>query len=119
AVFPVPADPRPLLMLQATAQDVQRGARRVLHGIDLVLQPGEVLAVLGPNGAGKSSLLKALSGELKAAGGDVLLDRRPLRQWPDLLRAQRLAVLPQESSLDFAFAIEEVVAMGRLPHADG
>lgn len=106
-------------MLVARALEVHRGQRAVLHGIELALQPGEVLGVLGPNGAGKSTLLKALSGELRPTTGEVLLDGRALVRWPDAQRARRLAVLPQESSLDFAFRIEEVVAMGRLPHVDG
>lgn len=75
--------------------------------------------MLGPNGAGKSSLLGALSGELSAHQGRVLLDQRELAQWEGMQRAQRLAVLPQASSLDFAFRVEEVVGLGRLPHQTG
>src|SRR5690606_29605507 len=48
-----------------------------------------------------------------------LLDGRPLADWPGPERARRLAVLPQSSTLGFAFRVEEVVAMGRLPHASG
>lgn len=106
-------------MLRADKLEVRRGARTVLAGIDLALQPGEVLGVLGPNGAGKSTLLGALCGELQAAAGQVLLGGRPLVDWSGPERAQRLAVLPQSSSLNFAFRVEEVVAMGRLPHGSG
>lgn len=106
-------------MLRAENLSVTRGSSLVLAGIDLELQPGEVLGVLGPNGAGKSSLLAALCGELQPSAGSVSLDGRPLVQWPGQLRAQRLAVLPQSSSLSFAFSVEVVVGMGRLPHASG
>lgn len=106
-------------MLRAQGLQVCRGPCPVLEGVDLMLQPGEVLGVLGPNGAGKSTLLAALSGELAPAAGQVLLDERALAAWPGRERAQRLAVLPQSSSLGFAFRVEEVVAMGRLPHASG
>ncbi|QIH10860.1 MULTISPECIES: heme ABC transporter ATP-binding protein [unclassified Pseudomonas] len=106
-------------MLQAEDLHIRRGAKQVLAGIDLQLKPGEVLGVLGPNGAGKSSLLGALSGELSAHQGRVLLDQRELAQWEGMQRAQRLAVLPQASSLDFAFRVEEVVGLGRLPHQTG
>ena len=41
----------------------------VLHGIDLAVAPGEVLAVLGPNGAGKTTLLRAVSGLVPRTGG--------------------------------------------------
>jgi iron complex transport system ATP-binding protein len=106
-------------MLRAEQLEVRRGQCAVLSGIDLQLQAGEVLGVLGPNGAGKSTLLAALAGELPPSAGGVSLDRRPLGDWPGAERARRLAVLPQSSSLNFAFRVEEVVAMGRLPHASG
>lgn len=106
-------------MLRADKLTVQRGSCTVLVGIELDLRPGEVLGVLGPNGAGKSTLLGALSGELPPAQGEVWLDQRPLHDWPDRQRAQRLAVLAQSSTLNFAFRVDEVVAMGRLPHASG
>ena len=69
-------------MLQAQDVSVTRGGRRVLSDVSLALQPGQVLGVLGPNGAGKSSLLGVLNGELAASSGEVLLDARPLANWP-------------------------------------
>lgn len=106
-------------MLRAERLDVLRGGKRVLAGVDLELQSGEVLGVLGPNGAGKSTLLGALCGEVAAAAGQVSLDRRALADWSGPQRARRMAVLPQGSTLNFAFRVEEVVAMGRLPHDTG
>lgn len=106
-------------MLRAENLAVQRGPCTVLADINLQLRPGEVLGVLGPNGAGKSTLLGALCGELQPSQGEVWLDQRRLRDWPGSERAQRLAVLPQTSTLNFAFRVEEVVGMGRLPHASG
>jgi len=106
-------------MLRAENLAVRRAGRTVLAGIDLELRGGEVLGVLGPNGAGKSTLLGALCGDLPAASGQVWLDQQPLTAWPGQQRAQRLAVLLQSSSLDFAFSVEAVVGMGRLPHATG
>ena len=106
-------------MLRTQNLQIRRGAKTVLTDITLELLPGEVLGVLGPNGAGKSTLLSALCGELQAHHGSVWLDDRELNHWPAALRAQRLAVLPQVSTLDFAFRVEEVVGMGRLPHQSG
>ncbi|MGF0242021.1 heme ABC transporter ATP-binding protein [Rhodococcus sp. IEGM1300] len=91
----------------------------MLSDITLELKPGEVLGVLGPNGAGKSTLLGALCGELQPDQGSVWLGERHLAQWAGALRAQRLAVLPQVSTLDFGFRVEEVVGMGRLPYQSG
>jgi ABC-type sulfate/molybdate transport systems ATPase subunit len=63
------ATPAPLL--RATGLTVVRGARTVLHDIDLQLRGGELVALLGPNGAGKSTLLDALSGALAPAAGSI------------------------------------------------
>lgn len=106
-------------MLCAHNLHILRGSKIVLAAIDLELKPGEVLGVLGPNGAGKSTLLAALCGELQPDQGQVLLEQRELGQWSGVQRAQRMAVLPQSSTLDFAFRVEEVVGMGRLPYQSG
>ncbi|MDH0302498.1 MULTISPECIES: heme ABC transporter ATP-binding protein [unclassified Pseudomonas] len=106
-------------MLDVEGLSLKRGNAQVLHDIHLQLRPGLILGVLGPNGAGKSSLLGALCGELAASAGQVRLDGRALDQWSGQDRARRLAVLPQVSTLGFSFNVEEVVGMGRLPHASG
>ena len=106
-------------MLRARTLQIQRGRKTVLDEVTLQLESGEVLGVLGPNGAGKSTLLGALCGELAASAGEVSLDGKPLHDWARSQRAQRLAVLPQVSTLDFAFRVEEVVGMGRLPYQSG
>jgi branched-chain amino acid transport system ATP-binding protein len=54
------------------------GKIRVLHGIDLHVSAGEVVALLGPNGAGKTTLLRALSGLLPINSGYVLFGGRDI-----------------------------------------
>jgi branched-chain amino acid transport system ATP-binding protein len=54
------------------------GKIRVLHGIDLQVSAGEVVALLGPNGAGKTTLLRALSGLLPVNSGDVRFGGRDI-----------------------------------------
>ena len=56
--------------------------RTVLHGIDLRLDEGEVVALLGTNGAGKSTLLKAISGIVEADRGAIVLDGRDITHAP-------------------------------------
>ncbi|MGO4802082.1 heme ABC transporter ATP-binding protein [Pseudomonas sp. W22_MBD1_FP4] len=106
-------------MLRVENLHISRGRKTVLADVTLDLLPGEVLGVLGPNGAGKSTLLGALCGELHPDHGKVWLGQQALRDWSGSQRAQRLAVLPQTSTLDFAFRVEEVVGMGRLPYQTG
>ena len=106
-------------MLQVRQLEVRRGSSTVLSEVDLHLRAGRVTGVLGANGAGKSTLLSALCGELPMTSGEVLLNNRRLEDWPDQQRAQYLAVLPQHSTLNFGFRVEEVVGMGRLPYSTG
>ena len=54
------------------------GKIRVLHGVDLPIAAGEVVALLGPNGAGKTTLLRALSGLLPVNAGHVRFDGRDI-----------------------------------------
>jgi heme ABC exporter ATP-binding subunit CcmA len=73
------------------------GRVRILNGLDLSLQPGEVLAVAGPNGAGKTTLLRLLAGLMRPSGGEIrVLGQRlthasaPIRRVIGLLSHQSL-----------------------------
>jgi iron complex transport system ATP-binding protein len=92
------------------------GGATLVDGIDLEVARGEVLAVAGPNGAGKSTLLRLLAGEIEPTRGVVELAGRALAEIDARERARLRAVMPQETVLQFAFTVEEVVAMGRHPH---
>ncbi len=92
------------------------GNRRVLQDIDLTVAPGERVCLIGPNGAGKSSLLRCLVGTADGRQGVVLLDGVPLEEFSRGSLARRMAVVPGQVQLPFATRVEEVVALGRLPH---
>jgi putative ABC transport system ATP-binding protein len=66
-VTPPPASP----LLEASGLRVERGGRVLFDGIDLVVQPGERIAVTGPSGTGKTSLLSVLAGLAAAEAGTV------------------------------------------------
>ena len=88
-----------------------------LAGFSLTLLPGEMLGVIGPNGAGKSSLLQSLAGLLPAKG-DIRLAGVPLCTLTNLDRARQIGFLPQFCDSAWALAVEEIVALGRLPWRD-
>ncbi len=107
------------MLLKVDQLGVAPGRHLLIKDISMTLNAGEVLVVLGQNGAGKSTLFKALSGEWKPSCGSIELLGRELEQWPAAQLACRRAVLPQYSSLAFDFTVQEVVAMGRMPHSTG
>lgn len=100
--------------LRALAVGVPGGKR--LASVTTVLRPGRVTAILGPNGAGKSSLLRTLTGEWPAQGGQVLEGNQPLLRLPAPQLARRRAVMPQDGSVAFDFTVQEVVELGRYAH---
>lgn len=102
----------------ATGVTYSIGPATLLHGVSLTVQPGEVVILVGPNGAGKSTLMHILSGDLAPTSGEVLLDGRNLAAYRPHELATKRAVLPQQSLLQFAFTVREVVEMGRAPHDD-
>jgi len=68
----------------------------VLHGIDLEVAPGEVLAILGPNGAGKSTLLRVLAGLHLPTSGDLLMGGRVMTGTdPGVLARRGLCLIPE------------------------
>ncbi|HLX33929.1 MAG TPA: ABC transporter ATP-binding protein [Candidatus Limnocylindrales bacterium] len=103
-------------MIDVTGLSVAYRGRIALRDIDLHVGAGERVALVGPNGAGKSTLLRAVAGLVEPAVGSVLLDGTPVSRLDRLAVARRLAVVPQVAALPFSTTVEEVVALGRLPH---
>jgi branched-chain amino acid transport system ATP-binding protein len=58
------------------------GQARVLNGIDLVVNPGKVIAILGTNGAGKTTLANVVSGAIRANAGQILVDGKDVTDVP-------------------------------------
>jgi len=64
-------------MLQVTDLDAGYGFLKVIHGISLEVNEGELVALLGPNGAGKSTTLKCIAGLLRPSRGHIAFRGRP------------------------------------------
>jgi branched-chain amino acid transport system ATP-binding protein len=98
------------------------GAVEVVHGIDLSVGAGEIVALLGANGAGKSTTLLTISGLLPRLGGEVLvrgrpaIDRRRGRTSPSAAAALArggVAHLPEDRGLFFDLTVAEHLLLGR------
>lgn len=88
----------------------------VLQQISLCVSQGDFVGIIGPNGSGKTSLLKAISRVLKPKFGIVCLDGENIFQFSQRKTAQNMAVVAQETPINFAFTAFEIVLMGRSPH---
>jgi branched-chain amino acid transport system ATP-binding protein/neutral amino acid transport system ATP-binding protein len=88
-------------------------ADRVLKGVDLVVHPGELVAVIGPNGAGKSTLFKTIAGLLAASEGAIRLDGSAITNWaPRKICAAGVAFVPQEQNIFPTMSVRENLEIG-------
>jgi len=75
-----------------------RAGRRLLEGVSLVIEPGELVAVMGPSGAGKSTLLSLVNGQAVPSAGRVLVGGLDLHDHVELFRG-RIGFVPQDDIL--------------------
>src|SRR5688500_2838143 len=92
---------------------VSLGGRPVLRGIDLRIEPGEVVAVLGANGSGKSTLVRTTMGLVPTSRGEVRLFDTGLDRFRDW---KRIGFVPQRATAAAGVpaSVREVVSSGRL-----
>lgn len=90
--------------------------RQVIAELSVAFKSGEFVGLIGPNGAGKSTLLKLLLGLIEANTGEVLLDDKPLLSLPRKEIAHKISLVPQDHAIEYAFSVQEIVAMGRTPY---
>ncbi|MGE3140863.1 MAG: ABC transporter ATP-binding protein [Thermoleophilia bacterium] len=101
-------DPRPAPSLGADGIHLALGGVPVLAGIDLRVEPGEMVALVGPSGCGKSTLLHVLAGLRDADSGEVLVDDRPPAGLPGAV-----TLMPQHDALLPWRTVVENVALAR------
>ncbi len=108
------SSPTPRLEMRGIGKSF--GGVAVLADVDLVVQPGEVMALLGSNGAGKSTLVKILTGVYTRDAGTVRLDGEAV-VFPDPRAAVAAGVrlLPQEISVMGDMTVAENIALADLP----
>jgi iron complex transport system ATP-binding protein len=90
-----------------------------LEAMSFQAKPGELVAILGPNASGKSTLLKLISGALLPLSGRIFLNGFETHSLPVKTRAQRIALVQQESRLLFPSRAWEFVMQGRHPYGGG
>ncbi len=89
------------------------GGADILHGVDLRVEPGEIVVIIGPNGAGKSTLMKAAFGLVTIREGAVLFERRDItRLRPDQIVREGISYVPQERNVFPSMTVHENLEMG-------
>jgi ABC-type cobalamin/Fe3+-siderophores transport system ATPase subunit len=90
-----------------------------LAAVSFAIAEGEVFGVIGPNSAGKTTLLRLLTRVVAADRGEVRVGGRPVGRLAHAELARQIAVVPQDTPRPFPFSVEQLVLMGRYPHAPG
>jgi branched-chain amino acid transport system ATP-binding protein len=81
---------------------------RVIHDLDLSVEPGEVVAIFGPNGAGKTTTLLTLSGILRPMAGSASICGKPVRGGrPHLTARNGLAFVPDDRALFYGLTTRQ------------
>ncbi|MBD3763202.1 MAG: ABC transporter ATP-binding protein [Rhodobacterales bacterium] len=106
-------------MLLVEGLRARYGRIEVLHGIDLAVTSGEIVAVIGANGAGKTTLLRCLSGVHPASAGAITFRGEPLAGVPPWRRVGRgLAQSPEGRQIFTNLTVEENLRLGAYLFAD-
>ncbi len=88
------------------------GAREVLHGLDLTVEPGEMIGLVGPSGAGKSTLINLICRFYDVSAGAIFVDGTDVRSFPVEEYRRNIGIVLQDPFL-FYGTIAENIAYGR------
>jgi branched-chain amino acid transport system ATP-binding protein len=104
---------RSVPLLSVRGLTVRYGSVTALHGIDLDVDEGELVALVGPNGAGKSSALAAVSGLVRAAAGTVTVAGDVVSGLaPERVVRHGVALVPEGRNIFTSLTVAENLALG-------
>ena len=96
------------------------GDVRVLWGVDLAIEAGEIACIVGSNGAGKSTLLRTVSGLIAPTAGRIMLEGRPLSGLgADEVLARGIAHVPEGRRLFRGLSVRDNLLLGAYLRRDG
>ena len=96
------------------------GETEILHGLDIHVDPGEIVVVVGPNGAGKSTAMKAVLGLLNIRSGRILLEGAEITGTkPTEVITKGVSYVPQTHNVFVSLSVQENLEMGAWTRRDG
>jgi branched-chain amino acid transport system ATP-binding protein len=108
-----------LSLLSLAQLEVAYGGIRAVKGVDIAVEPGELVCLIGANGAGKTTTLRAITGLVRAAGGHILYDGHDIAGLKVHEIARRgLALVPEGRGVFPQLTIQENLAMGAYARDD-
>lgn len=97
-----------MALLETKALKKSYAGRAVVNGVDITINPGEIVGLLGPNGAGKTTTFYMVTGLVKPDSGSILFDHRDVSRYAMHKRAQLgIGYLSQEPSIFRRLTVEE------------
>lgn len=88
----------------------------VIKGVSFNIEKGKFISIIGPNGSGKSTLLKTINHLYNPTSGSILVDEININNMKKRDLAKKIALVPQDTVVDYDFTVEEIVLMGRHPY---
>jgi branched-chain amino acid transport system ATP-binding protein len=104
-------------LLELKGVEARYGAVKALHGVDIAVEEGEVVALLGPNGAGKTTTLRAISGTVRRTG-EIRYSGRALGRTPEAVARQWIAHVPEGRGTFAELSVLENLKLGAYPRRD-
>jgi lipopolysaccharide export system ATP-binding protein len=99
--------------LTADGLEKSFGNFKIIDGVSIKIQPGEMVAILGPNGAGKTTLMSMIAGIVHPDSGRIEIDSTDATRLPVFARAKLgLSYLPQEPSVFRGLSVENNIMVG-------
>lgn len=95
------------------------GGTDILHGVELRVEPGEIVVIVGPNGAGKSTVMKAIFGLVSVRQGHVVFAEEDITNLrTDIIVRRGMCYVPQEYNVFPSLTVKENLDMGAFIRSD-
>jgi branched-chain amino acid transport system ATP-binding protein len=105
-------------LLELSGVEARYGPLKALHGVSLVVDDGQAVAVLGANGAGKTTTLRAVSGTVATSGDIVFAGKSISRRAPEAIARLGIAHVPEGRGILGELSVRENVLLGGVVRRD-